>query len=441
MKTKFDLVFFVIVSTFLMSFFALNTYALNYTINFFASGASNTLDSVVVNNLTQGTFKTLSGGNSLTLTDVFTSVDQLKLNNEDFKVCSNPAQGNSTVFFMVKHTGNTIINAFGLDGIQIIGTNLNLQQGENSFQISLPKGVFAIKIDGTGFSYKIKILNQSFSAGKPKISCFTAEVHPSVVAQKNKSSVNSFQYTAGDRLLFKGFSGKCCSVITDVPNSSGDKYFLLKSCFDFEGNNYSTVQIGNQVWMAENLKSTKYQNGEVVPNIKDNAEWRALTSGGWCDLDNDVNNGLKYGKLYNFYVVQDPRKIAPTGWHVSSDEEWTTLENYIIANGGNSDGTLTSHKIAKAIAATTDWYDVSGYDGIVGQYRNQNNKSGFTGLPAGYCDSYGSFSQIVGGWAYWWNSNINPYYPWAWGIEYNSMYCGRSGYSNNEGFSIRCVAD
>ena len=88
---------------------------------------------------------------------------------------------------------------------------------------------------------------------------------------------------------------------------------------DIDGNVYHTVTIGTQIWMVENLKTTKYRNGDGIPNVTDNTQWGNLTTWAYCNYNNDAANGTKYGKLYNWYAVNDSRNIAPTGWHVPTD--------------------------------------------------------------------------------------------------------------------------
>ena len=119
---------------------------------------------------------------------------------------------------------------------------------------------------------------------------------------------------------------------------------------DIDGNIYHTVTIGTQTWMLENLKTTKFRNGESIPNVTDNAAWAGLTSVAWCDYDNSASNGNIFGHLYNWYAATDSRNIAPAGWHVPTLEEWQTLEAYLIANGYNYDGSTTGNKFSKSIA-------------------------------------------------------------------------------------------
>ncbi len=137
---------------------------------------------------------------------------------------------------------------------------------------------------------------------------------------------------------------------------------------DIENNTYKTVTIGTQTWMAENLKVTKYNDGASIPNVTDATAWSELTTGALCDYDNTPSNSETYGKLYNWYAV-NTGKLCPTGWHVPSRSEWTTLENYLIANGYNYDGTTTNNKIAKAMASSSGW-ESSTDEGVIGKNFN-----------------------------------------------------------------------
>lgn len=167
---------------------------------------------------------------------------------------------------------------------------------------------------------------------------------------------------------------------------------------DIDGNIYNTVIIGTQTWMVENLKTTKYNDGTSIPIVTDDIAWATLTTSGYCFFNNDVANKSKYGALYNWFTV-NTGKLAPTGWHVPTDAEWTILENYLIANGYNYDGTTTGNKIAKSIASTVDW-SVSVNVGAVGNDFTKNNSSNFNGLPVGCRNIDGIFydSSIYGYW-------------------------------------------
>jgi uncharacterized protein (TIGR02145 family) len=183
---------------------------------------------------------------------------------------------------------------------------------------------------------------------------------------------------------------------------------------DIEGNIYKTVIIGNQVWMAENLKSTKYRNGDSIPVVKDSTQWIKLSTGARCYNKNDKANGIKYGNLYNWYAVSDSRNIAPMGFHVPSDAEWDTLMTYVSAHLSEKNTMIRS-----LAAATNDWQDfypsyppTHDLDNLHYNY-TKCNSSGFTGLPGGFRDFKGRFVQI-GLTGIWW-STTEDYIPSAWG--------------------------
>lgn len=202
---------------------------------------------------------------------------------------------------------------------------------------------------------------------------------------------------------------------------------------DIDGNTYHSIKIGTQTWMVENLKTTKFRTGESLSNITDNTAWNAATFAAWCDYNNDAANGVKYGKLYNWYAVNDSRNIAPAGWHVASYDEWTTLKNFVTANLGFSTNT------AKALASATDWI-VCDISGSVGNDLTKNNSTGFSALPGGYRYVNSGFS-FLGSWGFWWSSLSGGeqaqsihivYYNTGLYFEGNSMSCG---------MSVRCVKD
>ena len=210
------------------------------------------------------------------------------------------------------------------------------------------------------------------------------------------------------------------------------------STTDQNGNTVKTVQIGTQTWFAENLKTTTYNDGTTIPNVTDGTAWAALTTGAQCDYDNTPANTTTYGKLYNWYAV-NTGKLCPTGWHVPSDAEWTTLQTYLIANGYNYDGSTTGNYIAKSMASTTGW-NSSTSTGAIGNTPSTNNKSGFTALPGGNRDSNGSFN-LIGIYGYWWSSTeggtgsaLNGY------LYYNGSYLSSRNYDGKvRGVSVRCL--
>jgi len=223
------------------------------------------------------------------------------------------------------------------------------------------------------------------------------------------------------------------SQLTVIPRDSD-------TTTDIDGNIYHTIRIGTQTWMVENLKTTHYRNGDTIPKITANLEWAAYKVGAWCDLNNNTDNGIKYGKMYNWYVIDDSRGITPAGWHIPSDTEWTTLTNYLITNGYNYDGTRSGNKIAKSLAAKTDWNFYNSI-GVVGDDLTNNNITGFSALPGGTRGYKGVFYD-QGNDAWWWSTTETD----AWDVWCTYLFYGNRGVlrlntGKANGFYIRCIMD
>ena len=196
------------------------------------------------------------------------------------------------------------------------------------------------------------------------------------------------------------------------------------SITDKDGNVYTSVTIGNQVWMVENLKTTKYNDGTDIPLVTDNAEWKNLTTPGYCWYDNDASTYKStYGALYNWYAV-NTNKLCPTGWRVPTSAEWTILTDYmggLDVAGGRLKETGLTHWIDPNTGAT--------------------NEYGFNALPAGARDLNGLFGGI-GSFGNWWSSlETEPTYAAGRGLHYFDGVVGEYGYPKISGISVRCVKD
>ena len=245
-------------------------------------------------------------------------------------------------------------------------------------------------------------------------------------------------------LFFAVFAGMFISCNSSEPASPTDSSIAFNtsltydSLTDINGNKYHTIIIGTQTWMASNLKVTKYLNGDLIGTTshatkdissEDTPEYQWAYNG-------DEKNVAKYGRLYTWYAITDSRGIAPKGWHVVSDADWTILEEYLSSNPG------TSPNLVKALAGTTDWAVVSDTMKVtISSDLSLNNSSGFTALPGGRRYAIGSFNGM-GKFAYLWNTKEYDTY---------TAYYEIMGYSNNEvektnfskkyGYSVRCVKD
>jgi uncharacterized protein (TIGR02145 family) len=195
---------------------------------------------------------------------------------------------------------------------------------------------------------------------------------------------------------------------------------------DIDGNVYHTIKIGTQSWMVENLNTTRYSNGDVIPEVTDASSWIHQTQGALCSYNNNPDYAVIYGKLYNWYAVNDSRKIAPEGWHVATDAEWTTLINYL--GGDKTSGGKMKEQ------GNTHW----AVPNTAG-----SNESGFTALPGGFRDDLGEFSTLAGG--YWWSSTLYNENvlsgAWSRNILFNDAGSFRIDVPPVFGQSVRCIKD
>ncbi len=197
---------------------------------------------------------------------------------------------------------------------------------------------------------------------------------------------------------------------------------------DIDGNVYNTVQIGTQTWMAGNLRTSHYNDGAPIPNVKDNTEWNNLTSGAYAWYDNDsALYEIPYGKLYNWYAIETG-KLCPAGWHVANEDEWLLLGSYL---GGSS---VAGGKL-KATGT------IENGDGLwLAPNTGATNSTGFNGLPGGRRYSNGAFEQI-GIKGVWWSSIDNPGYSFSWGTENINERLNGASYNVKNGVSVRCIKD
>jgi uncharacterized protein (TIGR02145 family) len=228
------------------------------------------------------------------------------------------------------------------------------------------------------------------------------------------------------RLIFIVFS--LSLAISCKKSESGNLFTEDEPVTDCDGNSYKTLKIGNQIWMAENLRTTRYSNGDAIPEVTADADWAGLSTGAYCWYNNDVANKTKFGALYNWYSVQDSRNIAPSGWHIPTDADWTILETY-LGGGSVAGGKMKSSSIWKSPNTGGD------------------NSSGFTALPGGYRNGvYGTCEQmsIL---TYWWSATGSDLVimglrnAWFRVVSYDYTALSRATINVRSGFSLRCIKD
>ncbi len=230
-----------------------------------------------------------------------------------------------------------------------------------------------------------------------------------------KTKVYTISYLLILTVLIIAITGSCKKVDTKPKG---------ETVTDIDGNVYQTVTIGTQVWMAENLRTTRYRDSMAIPNVSNDITWNNLTTGAYCDLENESMNSDTYGKLYNWYAVHSVHKLSMEGWHVPTDEDWQILSDYLGGDsiaGGKLKETGVSHWKSPNTGAT--------------------NESKFNARPGGYRGVNGTFTdmKVYGNW--WSATDENSALAWGRYLYYDNSIFGRGHGKKSFGFSIRCVKD
>ncbi len=413
------------------------------------------LDSILIENLTQGGDTTLYAPDTVLVLDYVTSIsDNETIGENTFSVSQNypnPFKGKTEVNLYLpekEYIKITVRDILGRELAQYINT---LNRGNHSFTFySGNEKYYLLTVTGKQTSKTIKMLNANSNTtygGKCKIVYNKYEDND--IGFKSQKAINNFVFNIGDELKYTAYSDIGETSIIDSPTGNQTYTFEYPggipcpgtpTVIDIDGNVYNTVLIGSQCWMAENLKTTTYQNGTPIPNVTGSSNWSNLITGAYVWYDNDISWKDLYGALYNWYAVVDPNDLCPTGWHVPDYFEWCTLTSFI---GGSLPPNGNKLKSCRQVNSP-----LGGYCNTTNHPRwNQNNMAwgtddyGFSGLPGGYRSSVGSFDHL-GDWGFWWSSTwFSSYEAW-----YRSLYYGSGGFYDyfdewRVGFSVRCLRD
>lgn len=406
-------------------FFALiKMQAQNYLIDFAGSGASTTIDSVKVENLTQGTLLTIAGADQLQLLGQLTGllpVSQPFANQ--LLIYPNPAAAAIRATFVVPVDCNAAIELIDNHGKGLHKMQKHLTKGRQSLTINgLGAGIYFLQIQAEAFMYSGKIISCNTTGESLHIAFGEAEPLITGVL-KHSDVVVQMQYTTGDLLKFTGYSADFSTVFMDVPTQSKTITFSFVPCTDYNNNHYTVVQICSQLWMAENLKATTYSNGEDIPEVTGAAQWDNLSTGAYCYFDNNPAYALTYGNLYNWFASVDNRNICPSGWHVPTDNEWISLTSCL---GGEA---VAGGKMKEP--GTVHWFSPNA---------GATNESGFTVI-AGGNRSFGNFDSMGYGGSFWSVTGIDDVFAWGRDIFYYNTVANRHGTAKKNGLSIRCIKD
>lgn len=425
-----------IILTMQMSF-TMNLNAQDYLISFAGSGESSTVATVKVENLTQWKSVEMNGSDILHLKSVVTDIEQV-LDKIPGRVSfyPNPMKDYTRMQFDLPVSGETTVALYDLSGRSVAQTRDLLYQGSHTYVIDgLEEGFYFVRINCSQYSTSGRLISSGSqnrnarivyeSSGDRDTKVNSEFIEPDA---KGTYAETVMQYTTGDRLKFTGISGIYGTVLTDIPTSGKTLTFSFVECTDGDNNNYPVVKIGDQLWMAENLRTTKYRDKMSIPNVTDQTAWSNLKTPGYCWYENEASaNKDIYGALYNWYTVETG-KLCPEGYHVPSDAEWTTLTSLL---GGLS----ASGKKLKETGGThwySPWYEPT----------TATNETGFTALPGGMRVNTGTFDYLTYGGAWWSSDQQDATTAWGRIITYeNSSAMTRGWDYKPSGSSVRCLAD
>lgn len=320
-------------------------------------------------------------------------------------------------------------------GRLVFRKNYYLYPGTNSLKISeLGKGIFIVNINSKKYSYSGKIVSLKKShvyVSFPVVESLGSNFSV-VQTLKSVSAEKYLIFKKGDVLKIIGTSGDYSTIVGDSPSAEKTITFNFIPCVDGDGNNYPVVQVGEQIWMGENLRTTKLNDGIEIPNVTKNAEWGALTTPGYCWMNNEASNKSPYGGLYNWYAV-NTGKLAPKGWHVPTDKE---LDDF-VRNFGGSPSMVYKIQVTGNEYRKTDAFNAAnatnetGFSLVPGGMRNGANNAG-AGLFAGYKE-----------WGFYWSSTFSGTYSTGDAAHCRSVITSfdNLGMLLKDGLSVRCLKD
>jgi len=409
-------------------------------IDFAGIGGSSNVDTVEVVNLSNCTSIEVPGGYSLNLTTgtVVGVEDLVSFEGNLIQSYPNPFGSFTNIEFYVSQTDNVKISVSDISGKFVAGYNNELTAGVHSFKfIPGNAGMFFITVSGTDFLHTSKAICLSNVSQKAQL-IYHEQVSDKFAEKPYKNSNSKdFSFEVGDTLKLKASSGDYATVITDEPTSSTTYTFEFVECTDYDGNNYAVVEIGDQLWMAENLKTSHYADGTEIPLVEDNTEWENLgnnnTDKAYCYYNNNANGEKDiYGALYTWAAASNGETsgsnvqgACPSGWHLPSDNEWGVLAEQV---GGYE---VAGGKLKSVCSPLWETPNVGA-----------NNVTGFYALPGGY--RYYIYGVFLGDGQYcylWTASQYNATTSWAHVTPYAHNYLTRAQFQKSDGFSIRCVKD
>ncbi|HNQ67863.1 MAG TPA: FISUMP domain-containing protein [Bacteroidales bacterium] len=446
----------LLITTFMVFAGVIPYFAQNYQISFNGTGASTVVESVKVENLTQCNELTISGSDILNLCSSVGINDYTSETINPVQIYPNPADGKCFIELISSLCGKITISIYDISGKSIIYSEQFVSRDNHTFSLNgLGNGLFFIKIESENYSYTTKLISNYVSKNKTR--AITIEpvsdteksfAETNYIKNKSSKAIVNMQYNDGDLLKLTGKSGIYSTVYMLTPTESQTVTFTFIPCTDANGNNYSVVKIGDQWWMAENLNAgtyvpiatTQVAGTKFCMNIN-GVEDPTCPMGGlyeWNILMQESTPCNGTGAPPNDRCSNPVKGLCPTGWHIPSHYEWTTLAR----NSGTDFGALDYNSTLGVgvdeggnlkMNCTTMWWDPN---------EGATNSTGFSGIPGG--DTWDGVFEDFGQSSYFWTSSAiftYTYNPWVYALNYSVPFVGRSQYFKENGFSCRCIKD
>jgi uncharacterized protein (TIGR02145 family) len=412
------------------------------------------LNSILIENLTQGGDTTLYAPDTILVLDYFTGMEEVNAYSGNgfylFQNYPNPMTGKTTIGLRLPERDNVMVTVSDMMAREVVNHVVQLEQGSHFFTFYPGRErVYFLTVQAHDQIQTIKMFNDlshSFGPGTFKLE-YSGLQQTGGENYKSEKALNNFVFNMGDMLKFTSFTSLGERVITSTPAGDMTYYFHytgepcpgMPTVTDMDGNVYNTVQVGTQCWMRENLKTTSYSNGTSIPNVTETSVWTTLSSGAYVWYDNTIGWKDIYGALYNWFTTVDINGLCPTGWHVPSDDEWRVLTDFLggidAPHGNELKSCRQEDSPLEGGCSTSEhprWSEASNWG---------TDDYGFSALPSGYRGYNGAFLS-VGTNTHWWSStDYQSTHAYGRNLYSTSGAMGEYGGNKKGGFAIRCLKD
>lgn len=414
-----------------------NIQAQTYLIDFTASGTSGTLDSIYVENLTQGSSITLSADDTLKLIGS-AAIESTSADHSSITVFPNPINDNAVFEFFSETPLQASIVVYDVIGKTILNQFTEIKAGKNTFQLSgFRTGHYQLVVKGAGLRKSAAFVSLYNSNAQPQIHSTGDIINPSIVVTKSARDIIQLPFNNGDQFIYIGYSGNYSEHIYEVPTSTKTVNFAFSSAScggsftDTRDNtSYSSVRIGKQCWMKENLKYLPEVVGPTTGSTTIPYFYVYAYNGTSITEAQASQNYQTYGVLYNWPAAMNGDEsstlnpsqvqgICPSGWHLPSGLQWAELTEFL---GGDNVAAVT-------LKATTHWATPN----------TNTNQSGFSALPGGIKYYDGAFYLLTVGGDWWTSTEENENLAVDRNMNYDSDVVAIGNFSKSIGASVRCV--